>query len=196
MARFGKFFLVPLLVLVGILAACAPPGVAPPEAPGPKSWTADLSAAHLGIVTFVAGTGDEWRPGVYFKSVRPERQAGNQCEVRYDPGIFEKPLAETGNPLVAQIRFAWSLVDCGLSLPENDSLRRRFEANHQPQAYGTWLGEYFDSCGESLYRLGWKFDPETDADLACVPDWKGVVAGYPDGVPGHISRPINVSMDH
>jgi len=77
-----------------------------------------------------------------------------------------------------QFGFANHLINCGLSLPENADLRRRFEANLQGQAYATWFSEYVASCGESAFRLGWRFDPDTGVDLQCVPDWRRVLERY------------------
>jgi len=174
MARSKVFFLAPLVFLAVILTACPPPGVGPPEAP--RSWTTDLSAVGFGIVNFVYGGDVGWHPDSYFLE-HPYKEG--VCTVMYNPRLlFGTPLAEADDPFAAQFRLANSLINCGLFLPENADLRRRFEANFQAQAFATWLSEYFASCGESFFLLGWIWDPDKERDFACVPGFREVVERY------------------
>jgi len=172
------------LVLAGALVGCGLlEMIAPPPASPIYNWTADLSGAHLGTVNFVAGFGDEWPvfpTPLFFRDAQVGRNSGDPCEVRYHPDMatFRWSLVEVYDSDKAYFDFASSLINCGLRLPENDNLRRRFEENPQPQAYTTWIEEYKTSCGASVFRLGWRFDPETDLDLACVPDFREVVERY------------------
>lgn len=158
------------------------------------SWTVDLSVVHIGTIDFVFGEGDEWHPDSYFRDMQLGRATGEPCEVRYNPAIFGKPLVETADPTEVYFDFAFSLINCGLSLPENDDLRERFEANFQWQTYDTWIREYIASCGKSTFRLGWKSDPETDTDLICVPDWREIIERHLEGKDDSAQERLRVQL--
>jgi len=175
MARSKVFFLVPL-ILVGILAAFVPGVVASPRDSLAQEpiWTADLSVAGFGTVTFVPNEDFRRLPNIRFLGAKID----GICKIFYNPLIFGKDLAETENPIGSRFDLSNALVDCGLFLEENAELRQRFQENRVLDAYAVILEKYEASCGISFYRLGWKFDPETDTDLVCVPDWRAVIEAH------------------
>jgi hypothetical protein len=92
-----------------------------------------------------------------------------------------QPIDRMPHPQEALFNFSESIIACGLLLPEHADLRRRFQERGNNRAFFTWMNEYTTSCGSSVYRLGWQFDPETNTSptpLACVPDWRPVLERY------------------
>lgn len=169
-----------LFVVVAALSACEMVRLDPPgqrTAPPAPTWTVDLKAIHLGAVTFASRAG-EWPPALYFQH-RPGHPAG-ACVVEYRE-VMRMPIVAMPDPWKALFDFSQSIITCGLLLPEHADLRRRFEERGNTRAFHTWINEYMMSCGSSMYRLGWRFDPKTNTSptpLACVPDWRAVLERY------------------
>lgn len=178
MKRLAVLAMLVLLVLLAHTAATAP--TAPKPEP-PPSWTADLSAAGFGKITFVQWPAD-WRGarnvdlrGVWIRS-------RGVCEIHYNPALEGRPLEEAGNRSLSFRRWMWfssGLLTCGLFLPENEELRKALHERGITPPLEEWLKKYQESCkATSFFRLGWKWDPETDTDLACVPDWREVIEAH------------------
>lgn len=100
------------------------------------------------------------------------------CEMRYIPALTGEPLEAvgfSGLTFPRRMQFLWSVCVRTFS-PRERRVERKTVRAFPFDAVREWFKKYQESCKTtSFFRLGWKWDPKTDTDLACVPDWREVV---------------------
>lgn len=165
MFRFVLFVVLSLFLFTSCSPATGVPSDVPSEGEGPteETWTVDLSEIGFNVVNFEPNADLRHNPDFNLQG----RYSQDTCTVRYSPDLYEQPLQDGGD----RFHFANAVLRCALDWEENGEMVTSIRESDMSFGafYNAWLNRYDATCGESLYRLGWLSDPETDSDLSCVP---------------------------